>query len=188
MNTTTREQEKLLVDRIKSGDRPAFENLVEAYRSKVLGTLYNLLGGYQQAEEAFWDVWTEVWKSIDRFKGDSKLSTWIYSITTHVAYHERRRRKGIGIPLEEVENTVRSAASPETEVLHQEEARLLEKGIAKLPESLRTPLVLHAIAELDYEDISEILELPVGALKTRVWRAKIELKKVLEPWMKFEKI
>lgn len=182
------EEEKLLVGRIRNGDRLAFEGLVESYRSKVMATLYNLLGRYQEAEEVFWDVWTEVWKSIHRFKGESKLSTWIYSITTHVAYHRRRSRKGPTVSLDEVELNLPSTSDPEREVMQREESRMVERAIAKLPETLRAPLVLHAISGLDYDAISEILGIPVGALKTRVWRAKVELRKVLQSWMTTEKI
>lgn len=177
------DQDELLVGRIKNGDEFAFESLVEAYRSKVYATLYNLLGRYQEAEEAFWDVFAEIWKSLGRFKGDSKLSTWIYSVTTHVAYHRRRQRKATAISIEGSELEIPAVSGPENETLRREESRMLEKGIAKLPEALRVPLVLHAISGLDYEQISEALNVPVGALKTRVWRAKLELKKVLELWM-----
>lgn len=183
------EQETLLVERLKQGDKEAFESLVEAYRSRVYATLYNLLGRFQEAEEALWDVFAEIWKSIGRFKGDSKLSTWIYSITTHVAYHRRRKFREHLISLDEMGVDVPSSSNnPEDETFRREESRLVQKGIKKLPESLRVPLVLQAISGLDYEAISEILHLPVGALKTRVWRAKLELKKSLEPWMKSERI
>lgn len=177
------EQDELLVRRLKNGDHEAFESLVEAYRPRIYATLYNLLGRYQEAEEAIWDVFSEIWKSIGRFKGESKLSTWIYSLTTHVAYHRRRKRGATAIPFEEIEPNVAAPSNLETDVLRHEESRLVEKGISALPESLRVPLVLHSIAGLDYEEISKVLKLPVGALKTRVWRAKLELKKVLEPWM-----
>lgn len=187
MNLTL-EQEDSLVQRLREGDKEAFESLVDAYRTRVYATLYNLLGRFQEAEEALWDVFAEIWKSIARFKGDSKLSTWVYSITTHVAYHRRRQKKGNVFSLDEMETDIPASNNLEHEVFRREESRLIERGIAKLPETLRIPLTLQAISGLDYQQISEILHVPVGALKTRVWRAKLELKKVMEPWMKTEKI
>lgn len=179
----SRHEESALITRAKDGDKQAFEALLGSYRNGVYGIIFQFLGNAKEAEEIFWEVWSNVYFSLNKFHEKSSFSTWIYGIAINVIKHSKRRfarKESRFVPLPD---SLASPDNPVRAVERNERNALLSKAIQALPEDFRKPLVLHTISGLSYEEISAILKVSPGALKTRVWRAKQILQETLRPWL-----
>ncbi len=160
------------------------------YEAKIFSLALRTTGNRQDAEEVLQDVfWSILW-NIDSFRGESKLSTWIYRITMNTALMKLRGRpKSQHIPLEEelgpamtkdgmiAERLVDWTGLPSDELEHKELAQRLEEAINQLPPDYRTVLVLRDIEGVSTEEACEVLNLSVAALKSRLHRARLFLRK-----------
>lgn len=179
------QEEYDLVQKVRSGDPEAFEMIVASYRQKVFGGLYHFFHSEREAEEVFWEVWEEVYRSLRNFQWHCSLSTWIYRITSHVALKKLRGKKRWSQSVEPLEALMEQGVEPASsqttngEAIRHEEHKLLYKAIRDLPEQLRLPFVLHEVMGVPYEEIATVIGGRPGALKTNVWRAKGILRKQL---------
>lgn len=145
----------------------AFEAMVAAYQSKVFRLAYSILGNRAAAEDAAQESFLRVWRAIETYNGSAAVSTWLYAITRNTAlslreYHARRRMT----PLEQIaEPWATALAPPDTE---QE----LWNLVAELPDAYRQVIVLFHLEEKSYEEVSRMLDLPLGTVKTHLHRAR----------------
>jgi RNA polymerase sigma-70 factor (ECF subfamily) len=182
----TGEDEQLLLVRLKRRDEAAFNQLVRLHQGAVFRQLLRVLGDAAEAEDLAQEVFVTVFKAIDSFRGESRLSTWIHRIAQNHArnrlkYHGRRKRKGDSA-LED--DTEQSASAPETGSRlprpdHQIEAEQAEAHIriamTRLDEEQRTLIVLRDLENRSYEDIQQLTGLPSGTVKSRLHRARMAL-------------
>lgn len=180
-----------LVRRFQGGDRAAFSDIVTRYQDRVYTLSLRWMGEREVAEEVAQDVFVALYRSLDRFRGESRLSTWIFRVTVNHCknrrLYRRRRKMDLHEPLEgtrpEDEGPVRQIPSegPGTDrIVHVSEAeRILHEALERLDESHRAILVLRDVEDLSYEEIADILELPRGTVKSRLHRARAELARVL---------
>lgn len=179
-----------LVRRFKAGDRTAFSELVERYQDKVFTLCLRWIGHRQIAEEVAQDVFLALYRSLAGFRGESKVSTWIYRVAVNHCKNRRlyrmRRASDRHEPLEGPERDdapQRQLADegPGTDVdAHRSEAeRLVAEALAQLDEAQRSIIVLRDIQGLGYDEIADILDLPRGTVKSRLHRARAELARVL---------
>ena len=179
-----------LVDRFKSGDEHAFSHIVRRYQDRVFGLCLRWLGERPVAEEVAQDVFVALYRSLDRFRGDSSLSTWIYRVAVNHCknkrLYSRRRRRDRHEPLEgrpRDDGPIRElpAGGRGTDVRAQrsEAEVLVHEALQVLSEEHRQVIVLRDIQDLDYHEIAEILDLPRGTVKSRLHRARTELARVL---------
>jgi len=179
-----------LVRKFRAGDRGAFAQLVRRYQDRVYGMCYRWLGDAATAEEVAQEVFIALFKSLDRFRGESSLSTWVYRITVNHCKnrktYQRRRAWDRHEPLEgnpRDDKPDREIADPSSETddgAMQEEASVLVKdALASLGEEQRQIIILRDIEDMDYEDIAEVLGVPRGTVKSRLHRARGELAKAL---------
>ena len=183
--------EKLLIDRCKSGDRASFDTLIKNYEKRVYNLAYRLSGSYDDANDISVDAFIRVFTAIKLFRGDSNFSTWLFRITTNVYLDRRKRQKNKQhLSLEEYieleENTVSRQIedpSPTPAQATQNKARtdLLQDAIATLPDYQRTMIVLYHTEGLSYEEIAEVMQLPIGTVKSRLNRARLVLREKLLP-------
>jgi len=185
------EPDEELVRRFQSGDTEAFSDLVVRYQDRVFTLSMRWMGDTEQASDVSQDVFVALYRSLDRFRGESKLSTWIFRVTVNHCknrrLHLRRRKSDLHEPLEGLSQDEDAPArqladqGPGTDArLHRSEAgRLLQEALDRLDESHRTILVLRDVEDLPYEEIADILELPRGTVKSRLHRARAELARVL---------
>lgn len=185
-----------LVQRLKAGDEAAVEALVAQYEAKVFGLALRLTRNREDAEEVLQDVFWRILQNIDSFRGESKLSSWIYRIATNTALMKLRERpKFQRIPLEEelgpvmtedgmiAEPVVDWTQLPSDELERKELAQRLEEAIDQLPPDHRAALVLRDIEGLSTEEACEVLNLSVPALKSRLHRARLFLRKQLADYV-----
>ncbi|CAN5250149.1 sigma-70 family RNA polymerase sigma factor [soil metagenome] len=188
------ELEQKLVDRLIARDERAFSELVRAYDRRVFALVFRMLGNRAEAEDLAQEVFIQVFKAIGNFRGDSKLSTWIYRIAINLcknrAKYLRVRHSGEQDELEEVAERVplgdaRNAnvgqiERPDEMVAGKQVELIVQRAIAQVEESFRECLVLRDVEELSYEEIGEITGLPPGTVKSRIFRARAQLKEIVE--------
>jgi RNA polymerase sigma-70 factor (ECF subfamily) len=184
------ENERDLVERAKSGDIEAFEQLIVGCQKKVFNIAYRMIGNYDDANELAQEVFLKAFRSIKKFKGDSLFSTWIYKVTTNVCLDEiRTRKKKVVISLDqEIEFNDReikrqipdNAPTPDMEAETNELKQIVNESIAQLNENYRSVIILRDIQGLSYGEISKVVNCPEGTVKSRINRARQALKKILQ--------
>lgn len=182
--------ERNLVERAKSGDIEAFEQLIISCEKKVFNIAYRMIGNYDDANELAQEVFLKAFRSIKKFKGDSLFSTWIYKITANVCLDElRKRKKKVVISLDqdielnegEVKRQIPDdAPTPDLEVESNEIKSAVNESIQQLPEDYKSVIILRDIQGFSYTEISKIVNCPEGTVKSRINRARQALKKILQ--------
>lgn len=183
--------ERELIERSRSGEQAAFDVLVRRYEKQVYNTAYRLSGSYDDASDIAIEAWVRAWNNLKSFRGDASFSTWLYRIVTNVFLDERKKvRSRPHRSLEEAmaldESTVTrqfedTGPSLQDRVEGQERQQILQKAIAALPEGQRVMVVLYHTNGLSYEEIAEIMSLPMGTVKSRLNRARLALRDKLTP-------
>jgi len=177
-----------LIQRLKKGDRDAFNEIVTMHQNKVVNIAYGMLSSREDALDAAQETFLKVYNGIDSFKGGSSISTWIYRICTNVCTDMLRKRQRsaniISIDREDDENSpvleiADDSPTPDNSVIMNEQQKAVRKAISQLSDEYRTVLTLCDIEGLSYEEISLVLKCPVGTIKSRLSRARNNLKKIL---------
>jgi RNA polymerase sigma-70 factor, ECF subfamily len=168
------------IERFKSGDPSGFTDLVRRYQDRIYSLCRYMIGDADDARDAAQDVFVKVYGSLKRYRPDSSVYTWLYriAVNTCLDYRKKARPK----PLED-ESAVDSVPSgnPSPERLYQskETGLLIEKALLGLPEEFRAAIVLREIEGLSYQEISDVLHTSIGTVKSRISRAREELKEFL---------
>ncbi len=171
------------VEAALAGDRDAFGRLVERYQDRLFNTLLRIVGSREDAADAVQDAFVQAYVKLESFRGASQFYTWLYRIAMNVALSRQRRRR----PMASVDQAKESvgeepadaAALPEEVVLSQERVEQVQAALADLGDDHRQILVLREIEGCAYETIAEILDLPVGTVRSRLFRARMQLKERL---------
>jgi len=173
------------VDRLRRGDPRAFEELVIAYQHRVFGVALRMLGSRAEAEEAAQEVFLRAHRAIADFRGDAKLSTWLYAIASRLCMN--RLTSGERRLLREGEETLARIpsghASPADELERSERDAALHRAIAELSDERRMVVVLRDLEGLSYEEIASALDLELGTVRSRLHRARMDLKEKLERFL-----
>lgn len=179
-----------LMLKVKTGDVEAFEELVEIHQSSVIGTVAKMLGNPAEAEDIAQQVFVRIWKSAPRYEPQAKFTTWLFTITRNLVFNETRRRKRKpAVSIEEREDEFHlveadtSVITPDQSALHNELEKEIDAAIAELPEKQRMAVVLRRYEEMPYDEISEVLELSVPAVKSLLFRARSQLKESLKKYL-----
>jgi RNA polymerase sigma-70 factor (ECF subfamily) len=172
------------------GDTAAFEDLIERHQSLVAGTIARMLGSNSDVEDIAQQVFIRVWKSAGRYVARAKFTTWLLKITRNLVFNELRRSKRHAlVPLqtkpgaEEIPLPDQVARAPDASLLETELQQAIERAIVQLPESQRMALILRRYEEMSYEQIAEILDLSVPAVKSVLFRARTELRERLRGYL-----
>jgi RNA polymerase sigma-70 factor, ECF subfamily len=175
---------------IGRGDTAAFEELVHRHQSLVLGTVSRMLGGNSDVEDIAQQVFLRVWKSANRYVARAKFTTWLLKITRNLVFNElRRTKRRAQVPMqsdpeaEEMPLADEATSAPDAAALEKELQAAIDKAIAELPETQRMAVILRRYEELSYEEIGEVLELSVPAVKSVLFRARTELRQRLAQYL-----
>jgi RNA polymerase sigma-70 factor (ECF subfamily) len=188
--------EYTLVQRCKAGDKLAFDQLISAHQDRVLNTAFRLMGNYDEALDLTQEVFLNCFRKIGNFKGDSALSTWLYRITVNTAKNRWKYQQSRGMnkthsldaPMapddeERIKQFPDSQPTPRKIASDRETFEYLEEQLALLNEEHREVLVLRYMEELSYEEIADILRLSLGTVKSRIHRARNELKDLMDAFL-----
>lgn len=176
---------------VAGGDAAAFETLIERHQALVAGTVARMLGSNSDVEDISQQVFIRVWKSAGRYVARAKFTTWLLKITRNLVFNEMRRAKRhphlpvqIDPETEELPIKDEATATPDATLLQAELQRAIESAITELPDAQRMALVLRRYEELSYEEIADVLELSVPAVKSLLFRARTELRERLQVYLK----
>lgn len=178
-----------LIQGLKKGDEAAFKYMVETYKDRVYNTALGIVQNAEDAEDVAQEVFIQVYRSIGNFKGESKLSTWLYRIATTRSLdllRSRKSKKRFGIlqrlfsdsnePVFELPDF----NHPGVALDRKENAAKLFKAINRLPENQKVAFTLHKLEDLSYQEVSEVMRVSLPAVESLMHRAKQNLKKMLE--------
>ena len=173
------------VERLRAGDAKAFEELVATYQHRVFGVALRMLRNAAEAEEVAQEAFLRAHRALADFRGDAKLSTWLYAIVsrlclTRLASGERRMARQGEETLMRLANT---DPDPAAAVERSEVESALHRAIAELPEERRIVVVLRDLEGLSYEEIAQTLELELGTVRSRLHRARMDLKDKMERFL-----
>jgi len=171
-----------LIQKFIDGDQSAFNSLMIKHKDKVRNLVYLTLGDSDYVDDISQDVFISVYKKLGEFRFESKFTTWLYRITVNKCrdYLRKKKVRSIFVSIKDSENEISAGSGTENIDI----PALVRKGIKKLPEKLRVPLILRDIDGLSYKEIADQLDCEVGTVKSRIFRARESLKIILEPYQK----
>ena len=175
-----------LIARFQNGDTYAFDLLVRRYKDPLLNFIFRFLGDLVESEDIVQEIFYRVYKNKHYYKEVAKFSTWIYTIAGNLAKTELRRRKRRKVFSIHKETAAEKElelpdlkSDPEKEVNTVVTEKLIQKAITSLPQKFRQVIVLRDIQGFSYEEISSIIKVPLGTVKSRVNRARLKLQEDL---------
>lgn len=196
-----RAEEASIVAELKAGSEEAYEWLIAHYHQPVYSLVYRILNDPSDAADTTQEVFLKIFRGIKRFHGEASLKTWVYRIALHEASNQRRwwfrhkRREtsmepqlisdeNEGYILGLKDTLVDSAPSPFEDAAHEEVRAKVEQELRLVAEPYRTVVVLRDIEDLSYEEISEVLQISLGTVKSRLMRGRMALKQRLENYVR----
>ena len=173
--------ERELIERCRSGDDTAFAELVDRYKDLVYGLIYRMVRDRGLADDLAQDVFLKVHRGLPYFRGEARLSTWIFRIVLNVCVQTRTsRRPDVSLEDGHDDRPPRQFGSVDQAFGAIEDRDRLDKALAQLPPNYRMLVVAHYMRGVQYESLAEALNLPLGTVKTHLYRAKRRLRELLE--------
>lgn len=184
------ECERELLRRCKAGDEDAWREFIDTYKHMVYSFAYDLLRNPEDAEDVAQEVFINAYRAIGSFRGDARISTWLYRVTKNACLNFiRQRDKSTWESLDDQEGNWEElldcddgTPTPEEIALHEELREVVRRKIDELPPIYRTAIIMCDMRQLNYEEAARILNTPVGTLKSQVFRARRMLKEKLKSY------
>ncbi len=186
-----REIDQLLVERAQHGDKHAFELLVAKYQRKLARLLSRFIRDAAEVEDVSQEAFIKAYRALPSFRGESAFYTWLYRIGINTAknYLVAQGRRAPTVTVydnEEAESfedgdELRDVNTPENALMSKEIAQTVNSAVEALPEELRTAITLREIEGLSYEDIAEVMNCPIGTVRSRIFRAREAISAKLRP-------
>lgn len=177
----SRDTDRQLVERVLAGETNAFNFLVLRYQHRVAGLLSRFVQSPQEIEDISQETFVKAYRALSLFRGDSSFYTWLYQIAVNTAKNylvSRNRRLMAGsLDIDEAEHgelapALRDIADPESELEMEHLKVVIDAAIEELPEDLRTAFTLREFSGMSYEQITEVMDCPVGTVRSRIFRAR----------------
>ncbi len=182
--------DQLLVERVKAGDKSAYDLLVLKYQHKIVKLIMRYVRDPSEALDVSQEAFLKAYRALPKFRGDSAFYTWLYRIAINTAKNHmvaaRRRPLEYASDIHDPENfewhaSLQDTDSPEGQALSDELRRTVENAIGSLPDDLRTAIMLRELDGLSYEEISQAMNCPVGTVRSRIFRAREAIDKKIRP-------
>ena len=177
----TEQTDQQLVERVQKGDKRAFDLLVLKYQHKIAGLVSRYIQDTHEVMDVTQEAFIKAYRAIGRFRGDSAFYTWLYRIAINTAKNhlvsKGRRPPDADVDVADAEyyetaSRLKEAATPEHELLKEELEQTVNKAINQLPEDLKAAVTLREFDGLSYEEIAEVMQCPVGTVRSRIFRAR----------------
>lgn len=186
-----REVDQQLVERVQRGDKRAFELLVAKYQRKIFRLLSRLIRDTGEIEDVAQEAFIKAYRALPNFRGESAFYTWLYRIAintakNHLVAQGRRAPTTTETEVEDAERMddaeqLRDVNTPDSMLLSKQVGEAVNRAIDRLPEDLRTAIVLREIEGLSYEEIAESMNCPIGTVRSRIFRAREAIANELRP-------
>lgn len=182
------EQERLVLDAVRSGQSTRFEDLVLAYQNRLFAAMLAVLGNRQDAEDVTQEAFTKAFLKLNAFQAKSSFFTWLHRIAFNLAIDLRRRdarSRSIGkVSMEIASDELRSAEPSPLDATEQNETQQkIYAALAMLDSERRSVITLRDLQGMDYSEIAQVLEIPIGTVRSRLHRARLELRDLLAEYM-----
>ena len=187
------EADQQLVERVQKGDKAAFDLLVVKYQHRVLGLVSSYVNDYQEVQDVAQEAFIKAYRAIDKFRGDSSFYTWLYRIAVNTAKNHLVS-KGRKLPESDIDvhdaefldtaASLRVVDTPERNLYRDEIERVIHDAIRRLPDELRTAVMLREFDGLSYDEIAHVMDCPVGTVRSRIFRAREAIDREIEPLLK----
>lgn len=191
LNVSSTEADLALVERVKRGDKAAFDLLVIKYQSRIINLVSRFVRNHADAQDVTQDAFLKAYRALPNFRGESAFYTWMYRIAVNtaknfLALQVSRRTSDMDQDVSEMEqidgsDALRDMDTPEHLLLTSEIQDTVVRAIAGLPEDLRTAITLRELEGLSYDEIAEAMDCPIGTIRSRIFRARETIDKLLEP-------
>jgi len=185
-----KDTDKELVRRVQQGDKRAFDLLFGRYQHKILNLVGRYLRDPQEVEDVTQEAFIKAFKALPRFRGESAFYTWLYRIAINTAKNhlvaKSRRPPGTDVDVSDAEfmdsaDLLRESESPDAALARDELSAAIDEAIAQLPDDLRSAVTLREFDGLSYEQIAEIMDCPVGTVRSRIFRARESIDRHIAP-------
>ena len=170
-----------------SGRTDAFGQLVLRYQNRLYNTLVHVLGSADEAQDVAQDAFVHAFQKLKTFRGESKFYSWLFRIAMNAAVSRKRKAKRLTVSIEAAREAAgleptdtHPATGPSHSIEQSERQALVREGLSQLSEEFRTVLVLKEMEGLKYDEIAELVDCPVGTVRSRIHRARVELRQKLE--------
>ena len=182
--------DQLLVERVQKGDKRAFDLLIQKYQHRIVSLVSRYVSDPSEAQDVAQEAFIKAYRAVKRFRGDSAFYTWLYRIAINTAKNwivaKNRRPPNSDIDASDAEQyaisgRLRETSTPERELLREEIEHTVFDTIAKLPEDLRTAIMLREMDGMSYEEIAITMECPIGTVRSRIFRAREAIDEKLKP-------
>jgi len=172
--------ESTLIKKALDGDERAFRTILERHYTLIYSVVRGIVCNPGDTEDVVQDVFIKIFRALPRFRGDARLSTWIYRIARNEALNAREKRRHMPVPIEDCEEIADDAGNPESSHRRRDAAERLARLMERLDERERQALELRYMADKSYDEIAEIMDVPLGTVKTHLYRAKLALKQMMK--------
>jgi RNA polymerase sigma-70 factor (ECF subfamily) len=178
------QEDARLIEESLAGRTAAFGDLVTKYQDRLYNSVMHVVGSAEEAQDVVQDAFVQAFVNLESFKRNSAFYTWLYRIAFNVAI-SRRRRKRPTVSIDQTREAtgmdpVDDGPPPEHRMEQQDRCDMVRQALTKLPEPFRTVLVLREMDGFDYETIADMLDLPVGTVRSRLHRARMQMKEILQ--------
>lgn len=165
-----------LVERYVAGDTRAFDQIVTRYERRLFAVAVRMCGDGEDARDVVQNAFISAMRALREFREEAQLSTWLHRVAVNAALDHLRRRKRQGTePLDQVHERPAEGPGPEERAIGAVRAAAVQAALRELSDDHRAVLVLHDLEDLDYAAVAEALDIPVGTVKSRIHRARLEL-------------
>jgi RNA polymerase sigma-70 factor (ECF subfamily) len=181
-----------LVKRVQQGDKKAFDLLVLKYQHRIAGLVSRFIYDSAEVQDVTQEAFIKAYRALPNFRGDSQFYTWLYRIAINTAKNflmARKRRPPSGdVDIDdamyfEEQHSLKDVASPEKNLMSEQLMEVITNAIKLLPEDLRTALTLREYDDLSYEEIAEVMDCPIGTVRSRIFRAREMVDEKIKPLM-----
>lgn len=185
--------DQLLVERVQAGDKGAFDLLVKKYQHKIIGLISRYIYDHHEAMDVAQETFIKAYRAMPNFRGDSAFYTWLYRIAINTAKNhlvaKGRRPPDTDVDAEdaqyfESDSDLRDIENPENALYRDELQRVINQVLDKLPEDLRAALTLREFEGLSYEEIAQVMNCPVGTVRSRIFRAREAIDNEIAPLLR----
>ncbi|MDN3699090.1 MULTISPECIES: RNA polymerase sigma factor RpoE [Vibrio] len=182
--------DQVLIERVQSGDKQAFNLLVIKYQNKVCNLISRYVNNSGDVPDVAQEAFIKAYRAIPNFRGESAFYTWLYRIAVNTAKNhivaQSRRPPASDVDAEDAEyyetgNALKEISNPENLTLSKELKQVVFSAIEALPEDLKTAMTLRELEGLSYEEIAEVMDCPVGTVRSRIFRAREAVEKKINP-------
>jgi RNA polymerase sigma-70 factor (ECF subfamily) len=179
----TLDEEKVWLEQARQGDKAAFGQLIKAYQTPVYNLAYRMLNNAGEAEEAAQEAFVRAYTRLHTYKPEHKFSTWMLSITSNYCIDLIRKRRALLLSIDEPlpphpALMSENSKGPEAQLLLNEQQKMVQSLLQELPEDYRQAVVLRYWHEMSYEEIAEMLDTTISAIKSRLFRARRQLAEI----------